>query len=79
MFRLAQWPARAARFGLAFAAIAVSAPLLTGCVARERVYVAGPPRRVVVVESRPGLVWVPGHWVRYRGGEVWVEGHWRRI
>ena len=70
---------RLARFVLAFLAIVLAAPLLAGCVAEERVYVAAPPRRVVVVERRPGVVWVPGHWVHSGGARFWVEGHWRRI
>jgi hypothetical protein len=31
------------------------------------------------VERRPGVVWVPGHWVHGGGPRYWVEGHWRRI
>ena len=69
---------RFAKSVFALLALTLAAPLLTGCVAEERVYVREPPRRVVVVERRPGLVWVPGHWVHRPGARIWVEGHWQR-
>ena len=51
-----------------------------------------PPPRRVVVEVRPGFVWVEGHWVRrgrnwhwhdghyerVRANQVWVQGRWER-
>jgi WXXGXW repeat (2 copies) len=30
-----------------------------------------------VVAPRPGVRWVPAHWMRHHGGWVFVEGHWR--
>jgi len=56
-------------------ACALSLPLVSGCVVYER----PPPRHVVYVQSRPGYVWVPGHWVHRPGADIWVEGHWRPI
>lgn len=51
-----------------------------------------PPPRTVVVETRPGFVfiegrwsrrggrwdWSDGHWERERSGHVWVSGRWER-
>jgi len=45
-----------------------------GCVVEARGHVA--PPRAVVVERRPGYVFVQGHWVREGGRWVWFEGHW---
>lgn len=37
-----------------------------------------PPRARVVVTSRPGFVWIKGHYA-YRGGRyVWLDGRWER-
>lgn len=76
-----------------------------GCVVRARGEVAAPapvavvevdeeppPPKVVVVETRPGMVfiegrwyrrgnrweWGEGHWERERAGQVWVAGRWER-
>ncbi|MGY3053706.1 hypothetical protein ACVWYG_001907 [Pedobacter sp. UYEF25] len=27
--------------------------------------------------SRPGAVYVPGHWKNTRRGSIWISGHWR--
>lgn len=70
---------RVSSSSIALFLFAFAAPALAGCVAEERVYVAAPPRRVVVVERRPAVVWVPGHWVQHGGARIWVDGHWRRI
>jgi YXWGXW repeat-containing protein len=51
-----------------------------------------PPPRAVVVETRPGFVWIEGRyerrgrqwawidgrWERERAGHVWVQGRWER-
>lgn len=80
---------------------ATFATLGSGCVVRAQghvgvpvgtveVYDEPPPPRVVVVETRPGFVWVEGRWVwsgnqwmwrdgyyeRERAGMVWEQGRW---
>ena len=30
-----------------------------------------------VVQPKPHVVWVRGHWAPSRGGYVWVNGYWR--
>ena len=62
----------------------------SGCVIRARghariggpvVYVEQddpPPPRVVVVDTRPGHVWVEGRWVRTGRRWHWRDGHWQR-
>ncbi len=37
-----------------------------------------PPPRSVVVESRPGFVFLEGHWYRSGGRWEWQDGHWER-
>src|SRR6185295_12572016 len=74
-----------------------------GCVVEARGHVAAPvavveveeeppPPRRVVVESRPGFlflegrwerrggrcVWNDGGWERQRSGHIWIKGHWER-
>jgi len=56
-------------------ALATLSPVLAGCYVEE----GPPPPRAVYVESRPGWVWIPGHWLRRPGRYVWVEGHWRAV
>ena len=76
---------------------------LPSCVVRGSGHVSGPvavveveeqppPPRVVVVNTRPGFVWVEGRWLRrgnrwdwrdghyerVRAGNVWVQGRWER-
>lgn len=66
--------------------------LLPACVVRGSggAYVSGPtavveveeeppPPRVVVVETRPGFVWVEGRWYRRGGRWVWGDGHYERV
>ena len=70
--------------------ISVVAPVLAGCVVRERaVYVQPAPAAAVVddpqppaplVEVQPAMpdptfVWIGGVW-EWRGRWVWVGGHW---
>jgi hypothetical protein len=58
----------------------------TGCVAGGHGHVRGgvlvysdpPPRRVVVVESNPGYVWIDGQWVWAGNQWVWYDGYWER-
>lgn len=74
---------------------ALTAPVMTGCYASEDAYVtddAPPPPREEVVVSRPGYVWIHGHWnhnggrwawqggsyERERANQVYVEGRWER-
>jgi hypothetical protein len=37
-----------------------------------------PPPRAVVIETRPGFVFVEGHWYRSGGRWVWADGYWER-
>jgi hypothetical protein len=82
---------------------ATFATLGSGCVVRAQghvgapvgyveVYDEPPPPRVVVVDTRPGFIWVEGRWVRSgnqwvwrdgyyereRAGQVWEQGRWER-
>ncbi len=69
-----------------------AALLLSACVVRGSgaAYVSGPvavveveeeppPPRVVVVQPRPGFVWVEGRWVRRGGRWDWNDGHYERV
>ena len=62
-----------------------------GCVVEARGHVAAPapvavveveeeppPPRAVVVETRPGFIFVQGRWERRGGRWVWNDGHWER-
>lgn len=61
-----------------------------GCVVRARghAHVSGPsvvvvdeeppPPRTVVVESRPGFIWIEGRYHRRGRQWVWVDGRWER-
>jgi hypothetical protein len=37
-----------------------------------------PPPRVVVVDSRPGFVWIEGRWNREGNRWAWRDGYWER-
>jgi len=37
-----------------------------------------PPPRAVVVESRPGFIFIEGRWNRQGGRWVWLDGHYER-
>ena len=37
-----------------------------------------PPPRTVVVETRPGFVFIEGRWFRRHGRWEWNDGHWER-
>jgi hypothetical protein len=51
--------------------------LSTGCVARGYIVAETPPApRHVVVDVRPGFVWIEGHWVRSAGNWSWIDGYW---
>jgi hypothetical protein len=55
-----------------------------GCLATTRGHVGGslvvysdpPPPRVVVVEPRPGYIWIDGVWIWSSGQWVWTDGYW---
>ena len=68
-------------------------PAMSGCYGSAYVVEDGPPApREEIVVSRPGFIWVHGHWTRpgrtwvWRGGyyererpeHVWVDGRWER-
>jgi len=70
-------------------------PAMSGCYASGSAYVVEdvpPAPREEIVVSRPGFVWIHGHWTRpgsrweWRGGyyererpdQVYVEGRWER-
>jgi hypothetical protein len=38
-----------------------------------------PPPRVVVVQPRPGFVWIEGRWTRRGGRWHWHDGHYERV
>jgi len=75
---------------LASLAIAGSfAALGSGCVVRAHGQVGvpvtyvevqeePPPPRVVVVDTRPGYIWVEGRWVWSGGQYVWRDGYYER-
>jgi hypothetical protein len=63
--------------------------LTAGCVVRAHGHVgapvayveveeAPPPPRVVVVDTRPGFIWIEGRWVRHGSRWVWRDGYWER-
>lgn len=82
---------------------AAFAGLGTGCVIRAHGRVSAPvayvevqeeppPPRVVVVDTRPGFIWIEGRWTRHgnewrwrdgyyereRAGMAWEQGRWER-
>lgn len=72
-----------------FALIALVTAPLAGCLVRgsARVHApvayieveeAPPPPRTVVVETRPGLVWIEGRWAHRGGRYHWEDGRWER-
>jgi hypothetical protein len=88
-------PLRDMLAALLVAGAALTAPAMTGCYASGGAYMVEdepPPVREEVVVSRPGFVWIHGHWDRpgghwlWRGGyyererpnQVYVEGRWER-
>jgi len=70
--------------------MATAALLATGCVVRERAYVAVPaPAAEVMVTAdppapyyevtpapRPGFYWIQGAWVWRHNHWFWARGHW---
>ena len=61
----------------------------TGCVVRAQGHVGAPvafveveddppPPRTVVVETRPGFIWVEGRWGRAGDQWVWRDGYYER-
>ena len=72
-------------------ALVVAGSLLgsAGCVVRGTARVAEPvavvevdeeppPPRTVVVESRPGFIWIEGRWYRQGNQWAWRDGYWER-
>jgi YXWGXW repeat-containing protein len=60
------------------AAFPMVAAMLGGCyVAPEDrdAYVSPPPPRYVVVEQRPGYLWIDGHWYWGSGNWLWSDGY----
>ena len=52
-----------------------------GDATSERIYseepVAPAPKTdVMVVQSNPGTIWVPGHWFFSKDDYTWIPGHW---
>jgi len=78
------------RFSIPSLAFAVTlAASATGCLVTAHGQVAAPtaevevdeeppPPRAVVVETRPGFVFIQGHWQRSGGRWVWRDGYWER-
>jgi len=75
----------------AFGSLALAASLATsgGCIVRGSAHIAEPvaivevdeeppPPRAVVVETRPGFIFVQGRWSRSGRNWVWVDGRWER-
>lgn len=61
--------------------VAVGLSASTACAVRGHGTVrtsTPPPPRAVVVESRPGYVWVHGNWELQNGYWVWRDGYWVR-
>jgi hypothetical protein len=81
---------KSTRIKQAYLAILVVATttLGSGCVVRARgrasftpvvvIQDDPPPPRMVVVQSRPGFVWVEGRWHRNNNGWQWHDGQWQR-
>lgn len=80
---------------LLVAGAALTVPAMTGCYASGGAYMVDdepPAPREEVVVSRPGFIWIHGHWDHpngrwaWRGGyyererpnQVYVEGRWER-
>ena len=70
-------------------AIAASLGTLGGCLVRAQGHVAAPvayveveeeppPPRTVVVETRPGFIWVEGRWMRHGNRWDWRDGYYER-
>lgn len=69
-------------------AIVGSLAMASGCVVRAQGHVSGPgyvevyddppPPRTVVVETRPGFIWVEGRWYRQGNQWSWNDGHYER-
>ena len=74
--------------GLLF--VTLLAGVASGCVVRTHGNVqvapvavievdeAPPPPRAIVVENRPGFVWIEGRWAHRGGRYAWVDGRWER-
>ena len=66
---------------LLVAGAALTAPAMTGCYASGGAYLVEdepPPVREEVVVSRPGFIWIHGHWDRPGGHWAWRSGYYER-
>jgi hypothetical protein len=72
-----------------FSLAASLAAATTGCLVEGHARVAEPvavvevdeeppPPRTVVVETRPGFIWIEGRWVRGNNRWVWRDGYYER-
>jgi hypothetical protein len=70
-------------------ALAAAVTGAAGCLVEAHGHVAGPvaivevdeeppPPRAVVIETRPGFVFIQGRWVRNGGRWVWRDGYYER-
>ena len=70
-------------------ALAASLAGMTGCLVEGHARVAEPvavvevdeeppPPRAVVVETRPGFIWIEGRWTRNGGRWIWRDGYYER-
>lgn len=68
---------------------AALAAISSGCVVRAHGHVGGPvvvteveeeppPPHAVVMQTRPGFIWVEGHWAREGRQWVWRDGYYER-
>jgi WXXGXW repeat (2 copies) len=69
--------------------LVLAAAMAGGCVVTAHGHIAEPvadvevdeeppPPRAVVVETRPGFVFIQGHWARNGGRWMWRDGYWER-
>lgn len=72
-----------------FALVAATVAGSAGCVVRAHGHVGvpvavvevdeePPPPRAVVMESRPGFIFIQGRWTRGGNQWVWRDGYWER-
>jgi hypothetical protein len=69
--------------------LAASLATVGGCVVRAQGHISEPvavvevdeeppPPRAVVVETRPGMIFIEGRWVRDGNRWAWRDGYWER-
>ncbi len=73
----------------ALGSFALVAAVSAGCVVRANGHVGvpvavvevdeePPPPRAVVMETRPGFIFIQGRWTRQNRQWLWADGHWDR-